>query len=672
MESLFDYDDIEEFDRLDGFGAGSDGGFPDGDGPEDGDMPGYISFPASAWHAEQVRDMERPLLDRGVPLMRMAADAAAHVARTMLERQDDAPAITDTHILLLAGAGDNGGDGLFAAAELAKLGASVACAAVGRSLHKEGLAALRDAGGAVFALDPEARIPDVDPPADEDDADDLLTHLISMYEASDLVLDAMTGIGATGALRGTAARIAEEIATDRAGARTPGTPLGEQASQYPLVLAIDVPSGVGVDDGTLPGVCIPADVTVTFGALKPCALLPPASNMFGQIVLVDFGFDASHTPVAVEAASAHGASDHVRLPRIGDDKYARGVVGLITGSDAYPGAAVLSTFAAARSDVGMVRYVGPDRAQRMVLDRLPEAVIGEGRCQAWVVGSGVPDGDHAQEGDPQREAIRQLLEPYAVAEAHWPSPETLMTIGLDDLPDSMEDWLALLAPTFDDGQETLPPVVVDAGALDLLPDRVPPQVVITPHAGELARLLRVRGEAVDADDVRRDPLTWALAAWRITGATVLLKGAITVVVGSDGPDKPRVMVSGNAPAWLATAGSGDVLAGSIGALLAQNAADGKPVTLMAADIAAAGAYIHGLAGQLASSSAQCARPVPIMYDEDPDTLADLMAPASSQTHGAMPFGVTGKPVVASDVAAQLPHAFALIGSLGTRATGDGQ
>lgn len=669
MGSVFDDDgemgfddhlDANDFDAerfKEAFGNAFDAGDDDRDQDDE-------AFLYSAWSADRVRDMERPLLDRGTPLMRMAASAAAHVAEAMLERQPDGPDVADAHILLLAGAGDNGGDGLFAAAELAAQGAVVTCAAVGRSLHAEGLKAFLEAGGHVAALDPEAAIPGAEPPADAEDADDLLAHIIDLYEESDLVLDAMTGIGLTGALRGIAAQLAEQIGRDRRAGRGPALPLNEPARQYPLVLAVDVPSGVGVDDGTLPGEAIPADVTVTFGALKPCALLPPASLICGQIVLVDFGFDTAHVPPTVELVGADTAGRHLRLPYATDDKYARGVVGLITGSDAYPGAAVLSATAAARANVGMVRYLGPERASGMVLDHLPEAVLGEGRCQAWVVGSGIPDGDHAAADSLQREAIRQLLEPYAVGEANWPDPGSALTVGLDELPESYEDVLAMLAPTYEGGQESLPPVVVDAGALDLLPDRVPPQVVITPHAGELARLLRSRGQAVSVEDVHADPLGCALEAWRLTGATVLLKGAITVVVGSEGPDTPRILVNGNAPAWLSTAGSGDVLAGSLGALFAQSVAAGDtPPTVLTADIAAAGAYIHGLAGQLASASMQSARPPVIAYDEDRDRLADAMAPASDKLRGATPFGPAGKPILARDIVEQLPNVYALLAAM---------
>lgn len=622
-------------------------------------------FLTRAYPVEQVRDMEAPLLAKGVPLMRMAAKAAAHTALAMLRRSDDAVDIADAHVLLLAGAGNNGGDGLFAAAHLAELGATVVCAAVGTSLHEEGARALLEAGGSIVALDPKASIAGADIPSDDDDADDAFSHVIDLYDESELVIDAMTGIGAQGALRGVAGQLAAEVGSTANAPDGPALPAGESGGGYPLVLAIDTPSGIGVDDGTLPGPYVPADVTVTFGALKPCALIPPAAHACGQIVLVDFDFDVEHAHAAADAMSLQEAARTVRAPHASDDKYARGVVGLITGSDAYPGAAVLSATAAARSNVGMVRYCGPDRAERMVLDRLPEAVLGAGRCQTWAVGSGVPDGDHADPDDLQREAIRELLAPYAVhGAATWPDASALSTLDVDELPDTLDGIMDMLRPSFDDGQELLPPVVVDAGAIDLLPERVPPQVVITPHAGELARLLRTRGEAVDVQDIRRDPLEWALCAWEMTGATVLLKGAVTLVVGTAAQGLPQVMVCGKAPAWMATAGSGDVLAGSLAALLAQHSsADGHPpMPQDMARLVSAGAFIHALAGTIASGSAQSGIDRPVPYDDD-EAFELRMQPPSAMSSPASALGTLGRPIVAGDIVAQLPSAYGLLLSL---------
>ena len=126
-------------------------------------------------------------------------------------------------------------------------------------------------------------------------------------------------------------------------------------------------------------------MTVTFGAMKPCAMVPPASYACGRITLVDFGFDVDDAVPFAEMTDGDFVADSVRLPSLADGKYSRGVVGLVTGSARYPGAAVLSARAAACANVGMVRYLGPQRAQDMILSVLPEAVLGKGRCsRGWL------------------------------------------------------------------------------------------------------------------------------------------------------------------------------------------------------------------------------------------------------------------------------------------------
>ena len=210
-------------------------------------------------------------------------------------------------------------------------------------------------------------------------------------------------------------------------------------------------------------------------------------------------------------------------------------------------------------------------------------MIGKGRVQSWVVGSGVPAGDdEASDSDFQRKTIAALLKHYALPQ------ET-------DLDDDVDARHA--------GALDMPPIVVDAGALDLLPDKVPAQVVVTPHTGELARMLTRLGEnEVGVDEVRAQPLACARKLRELTGATVLLKGAVTMVVGTDGESNERVILSGRAPAWMSTAGSGDVLAGMLGALLAQQDDMLTEDPALVPEVVAAGAYMHGLAGAIASQS----------------------------------------------------------------------
>lgn len=574
----------------------------------------------SAYDSDTVREMERPLLDDGVPLMRMAASAAAHVTMTLLDDED--LAVEDARVALLVGAGDNGGDGLYAGAELANEGAHVTAIAVGRSLHEEAFGAFVHAGGRVLVLDPAAEIPGCTTGFSAGEAGERLQAAVEYVQGSHVIIDAMTGIGVSGALRGIAGAIASSLGFDGELPDRPALPNNEPSSALPLVVAIDTPSGVGVNDGSLPGPYIPADVTVTFGAMKPCAMVPPASYACGHLTLVDFGFDIDDCVPATEMTDGDFVMDSIRLPQLSDGKYSRGVVGLVTGSARYPGAAVLSSAAAARTNTGMVRYLGPQRTQDMVLSSLPEAVIGKGRVQSWVVGSGVPAGDdEASDSDFQRKTIAALLKHYALPQ------ET-------DLDDDVDARHA--------GALDMPPIVVDAGALDLLPDKVPAQVVVTPHAGELARMLTRLGEnEVSVDEVCSQPLACARKLRELTGATVLLKGAVTMVVGTDGERNERVILSGRAPAWMSTAGSGDVLAGMLGALLAQQDDMLAEDPALVPEVVAAGAYMHGLAGAIASQSEQRGWHRPQIYGH------------SKKQH----FGEIGHPIIASDIIGGIQPAF---------------
>lgn len=246
------------------------------------------------------------------------------------------------------------------------------------------------------------------------------------------------------------------------------------------------------------------------------------------------------------------AAAWITVPHGESTKYRRGVLGVATGSDRYPGAAVLGVDAAVHTGVGMVRYVGPDRATEHVLTRRPEVVSGVGRVQAWLVGSGIS------------------------------AP------SLDDLDPATADAFRHAS---DDGV----PVVVDAGAIPLVD--LGPLAVLTPHAGEAASLL---GES--RDDVEADPAAAALRAARQTGSVVLLKGERTHVVT---PDGTVALVASSATPWLATAGAGDALGGVLGALVAarQGLAEVSGRTLTPSDLAhlaATAAVVHGLAARRAS------------------------------------------------------------------------
>lgn len=245
-------------------------------------------------------------------------------------------------------------------------------------------------------------------------------------------------------------------------------------------------------------------------------------------------------------ATSFGPTDAARwiaVPDDNDDKYSRGVVGFVTGSAEYPGAAVLGVEAALHTGIGMVRYLGPGRPTRLVLQRRPEAVTADGRVQAWVIGSGQ---------GPERAA---------------------------DTAARIDSALAQRVP-----------VVLDGGGLDLRL-RVSGPCVLTPHAGELAALLGVERSAVSAE-----PETFALRAAAEQDAVVLLKGATTRAVTPSG----TVLEARSATPWLATAGAGDALAGVLGALVATHHERLAEDPDALAPLAAAAAVLHGLAARRAS------------------------------------------------------------------------
>jgi hydroxyethylthiazole kinase-like uncharacterized protein yjeF len=212
-------------------------------------------------------------------------------------------------------------------------------------------------------------------------------------------------------------------------------------------------------------------------------------------------------------------SEFIRKPNAADDKYSRGVVGFITSSEQFPGAALLGITAAMRTGVGLVRYLGPQRVADLVLQTRPETVLQDGRAQAWVVGSGVPIDDAEQ-----AQRIRDV-----VAEKNL--------------------------------------VVVDAGALQIVDFKAcAAKCVLTPHAGEAAALLSSLGHAATRAEVEADPIKFALLIASLTNQLTVLKGNRTVIAQGT-----KTYQFDPAPAVLATAGSGDVLAGIIGAMLAGNA-----------------------------------------------------------------------------------------------------
>jgi hydroxyethylthiazole kinase-like uncharacterized protein yjeF len=447
-------------------------------------------------------------LDEG-ELMARAASGLAEVASARL----GGPA--GRAVVAIVGAGNNGGDALYAAALLARDGAAVVVLKVAESAHEGGLRAARDAGAVVLnAVGAHA---------------DPQSEIVSALGKAELVIDGIVGIGGHSGLSPQIDGLLREV------------------SDTAYVLAVDLPSGADPGGEVATPYCVFADETVTFIVPKPVHLMPATEPAVGRLTVVDIGVEIGGPPV-VERVTPGDVSWLWPRPGPGDDKYSRGVLGIVAGGENYTGAALLAVTSAVCSGAGMVRYVGPPSPTLLVRSQVPEAVIGEGQVQAWLVGPGVDVEDESSEGRAQRAAAQSALDS-----------------GL--------------------------PCVVDAGGLELIVEPRSTPTLLTPHAGELARLLSRLEGPVDRATVARSPLAHARRLADLTNSTVLVKGATTLVVSPTSSGLPA-RAQADAPSWLATAGAGDVLAGLAGTLLAAG--------LSAVDSGSVAALVHGLAADAAN------------------------------------------------------------------------
>jgi ADP-dependent NAD(P)H-hydrate dehydratase / NAD(P)H-hydrate epimerase len=452
---------------------------------------------------QQVRDAEAARMT-GMPEHALMQLAARGLATACLRRL---PRVYGARVVLLVGSGGNGGDALYAGAHLASRGAAVEAVLLGTPLE-HAVAAYTRAGGRLAAGAPDAP------------------------RSAELLVDGVLGIGGRGGLRPDAAAAVAAVRARR-------------------TVAVDVPSGVDAVTGEVAGEAVRADVTVTFGTLKPGLLVGAGRAHAGEVELVDIGLAPHLPPGDLEVLEP---ADVVRLLPVGDpvsDKYTRGVVGISAGSEQYTGAAVLAVTAAVRAGAGMVRFAGVDNAAQLVRAAQPEAVVttvergdgaavvGAGRVQAWVLGPG---------------------------------------LGTDAAGAAVVE--AVLAQDV--------PVLVDADALTVCAahpewvQRRAAPTLLTPHDREYARFGR---------DVGPDRVAAARRLAADLGATVLLKGDATVVASAAG----RVRVNPTGSSVLATAGTGDVLSGGAGTLLAAG--------LDALDAGSVAAWLHGRAGGLSAAGA---------------------------------------------------------------------
>ncbi|MDY6050415.1 MAG: NAD(P)H-hydrate epimerase [Corynebacterium sp.] len=469
---------------------------------------------------DQIRVGEQPLLaELGEALMLRAAHQVALQAVDLL--RSSRGGIYGARVGVLAGAGGNGGDALYAASELARRGVQVSVVCTSERVHAPALAALRAASGAVRILD-------------------------HMPAGMDLIIDGVVGIGASGGLRGRAGEVVAEVAA---------------LAPRPLMLSVDIPSGVDPLTGVRHEPAVHPDRTITFGGLKPAHVL--GREHCGTVVLTPVGIDAflppSHVKVATDALLRRWPQ-----PGPGDHKYSLGTVELHTGSPTYPGAGLLSAAGAVAATPGMVSFAadsGSGRLGETVVEHFPSVVLNKGRRDSIVVGSG-------------------------------------SQISADDLAD-------LLAVEV--------PLLIDADALTVLADSADLRdavrrrgdagyvTVLTPHAGECA--------ALAGHPVGDDPVAAACELSADLHATVLLKGHVSVIAREG---EPVWLIPAEA-SWAATPGSGDVLSGILGALLAWNP---TPLWVLAM-------------GALAHSRAADRRGVPIGAQQIADELSEVIAAALS-------------------------------------------
>lgn len=487
----------------------------------------------------QMRALEQAAIAAGVSeaqLMEEAGIAAAQEAWMAVG------AIEERGILILVGPGNNGGDGLVAARQLIQFGAVPF----------------------VYLLRPR---PDDDPqwqalleaevPWSSVDEDPQFERLDALFRDASAVIDALLGIGASPRERPIEGALAEILKRlDAVRGRMPA----------PQIVALDVPTGVDADSGYADPLAVHADITVTFGFAKVGLYSVPGRANAGRVVPVEIGIPRE--------ASADLPFEELRLrdlkaampPRPDDaNKGTFGKVTVAAGSIRYPGAARLAAEAAARSGAGLVELASPEVIQPLLVHGLPD-----------VIHEPLPSTDGAVDPDASRALLRAL--------AAGRSNVLLVGPGLSLTPDTRTFTRNLVSGL--DAIDGPSSVVFDADALNALADepewwtRLKLPRVLTPHPGEMAKLT---GKTVE--QVQASRLETAAAYAALTGSVVVLKGACTVIAAPDGTAR----LSEAANAMLATAGTGDVLAGLIAGLIAQG--------LEPYDAASVAVYVHADAGR---------------------------------------------------------------------------
>ena len=522
---------------------------------------------------EQMQRIEAQSNEAGHTYAAMMERAGRSIAEAVESRRDP----TGQTVLILVGPGNNGGDGLVAARHLSQAGANVTCY-VYPTRHPAEDENFR------LVLEGDAQVI----LSEEDEGWETLR---TLTERADIVIDALLGTGTRLPLRGNLAEMLEIVGATVARRRT--TPRdhltalvpdpGGMGLPNPFVVAVDGPTGLAYDSGELDPAAISADLTVTFGYPKLGHVRFPGAGVLGVLVVADIGIDPGLAEdVAVEMVTPAMVRPWLPHRPVDAHKGTFGKVMIVAGSVNYTGAAYLAGASATRAGAGLVTLALPSAIHSSIAARLAEAT--------YVLlphAMGVLSPEAVQ-------VVREALEDYdALLIGPGLGREDETITFLDELLGAEQGRHAMgfLRPELrGSSRADLPPLVIDADGLNILsqlenwPTRLPEGTVLTPHPGEMARLMD--GSVAEVQQDRIEVARAQAAEWR---HVVVLKGAHTVVAGPAG----RVVVEPFANPGLATAGTGDVLAGTIAALRAQG--------LAAFEAAAAGAYVHGLAGEVARS-----------------------------------------------------------------------
>ncbi len=476
---------------------------------------------------DQMRALEQRAVDAGTSLDELMERAGLAVAQEAWLALGLTPG---RRVLVLVGPGNNGGDGLVAARYLAEWEADVAAYVVAsRPETDTNLARARDTGVRIMTA--------------ADDAS--YSQLESELYAADLVIDAILGIGRHRPIAGPLAEVLSRLERARA------TP------RHPQVVAVDLPTGVDADTGAADPVAVRADITVTFGLAKLGLYTLPGAGYAGNVQVVDIGLPQD-APDLAELLSSPWVRDRLPARSKSGNKGTFGRVLVVAGSDDYVGAARLAATACYRIGAGLTTLACTPRLRQMIAPALAEATYL------------ILDDDAAI-------AAHQILDVLPQCDALLIGP------GLGNNPRTARIIPEVLAHAPDATRA----ILVDADALNVLSRidnwsaTVRRPAVLTPHPGEMARLL-----SCSVQDIQRDRVAAATRTAADWQHVVVLKGAHTVIAAPDG----RACISPHANPILATAGTGDVLAGAIAGLIAQG--------MDPFEAACAGVYLHGSAAEL--------------------------------------------------------------------------